>query len=90
MRVVGVELTEALCYDNSVPGGRDSRQFGGTAAVPQIREDQETIMERDEIELIAILRQRPDLIGLAWRLIAEAKERSGARGREAHGKPVSA
>lgn len=90
MRVVGVELTEALCYDNSVPGGRDSLQLGGTAAVPQIKENQETNMERDEIELITILRQRPDLIGLAWLLIAEATERAGARGREAHGRLVSA
>ena len=90
MRVVGVELTEALCYDNSVPGGRDSRQLGGTAAVPRIKENQETIMERDEIELIAILRQRPDLIGLAWRLIAEATERASSRQAAERETPQSA
>lgn len=91
LRVVGIELTEALWYDYSVPGGRDSRQLGGTAAVPQSKKNQETSMEReDEMEMVAILRRRPDLIGLVWQLIAEATERVAARQAAERDRPESA
>ena len=37
------------------------------------------IVTKDEMEMVAILRQRPDLLGLALQLIAEATERVAAR-----------
>lgn len=48
-------------------------------------------MERkEEMEMIAILRQRPELFGLALQLIAEATERVAARQRAERDKPESA
>ena len=41
-------------------------------------------MNSEEREMIAILRQRPDLLGLAWQLVAEAIERAAARQAEEH------
>lgn len=63
MRVVGVELTEALCYDNSVPGGRDSRQLGGTAAVPLFsnNEPKEIKMSIDD-QIMEIIHHHPEIL----------------------------
>lgn len=50
--------------------------------------NQETNMDRkEEMEMIAILRQRPDLFGLALQLIAEAQERVASRQQAAHETP---
>ena len=44
-------------------------------------------MEKDEIEMLEIIRARPDLLGLALRLIAEATARSASRAPGAPGMP---
>ena len=44
----------------------------------------------EERELAEIIRQRPDLLGLAWQLIAEATERVAARQAAEREKPQSA
>lgn len=74
MRVVGVELTEALCYDNSVPGGRDSRQLGGTAAVPLFSniEPKEIKMSIDD-QIMEIIHQHPEILLKMLRSALELK-----------------
>lgn len=93
MRVVDIELTEALCYDNSVPGGRDSRQLGGTAAVPHQRLNQETNemeLTSDERKLLAIVREKPELMAFALRLASEFADKSPSSDPQPHDKPLTA
>lgn len=44
----------------------------------------------EEREMVAILRQRPELLGLCWQLIAEATERVAARQAAERERPQSA
>ena len=76
MRVVGVELTEALCYDNSVPGGRDSRQLVGTAAVPLFsnNEHKEIKMSIDD-QIMEIIHHHPEILLKMLRSALELKAR---------------
>ena len=74
------------------PAGGTVAGLAAWTAVPHQRFGyQETDMGgNNELEMIAILRKRPDLTGLCWQLIAEATERAVSRQAAERETPQSA